>query len=235
MVFKNPTWYRANSFRALKASIDTPIHFLVELEDDKIRKLSLPSHITNIFWINHERLRLHWTVTHLSLSRGIFVYHDSMLEGSGVDFERAAEWCNATLSRCSIGGRQSQYPSLECKATVIQNDSHSSGPLAFREVERILGLNVSQDGGDPIAIRARHAKLVFRVILRDLQKPTDLYTSGPLIKCGDPPVTSQSPLAGEGLTRGAEFNTSELPLFAPRDQQRISSLDFWFMVLWSTL
>ena len=166
-------WYWQTHLAALRAASPIPDNWIVEMSDEMPTRQPLQPHTTDIAYIICDQY--HWTVIHLSIDTWSTTLYDSMWYPSRENYQKASDACESMLQnfrrKCRAANRQVplHLPILTATATTRQNDGYSCGPLAFCEIERLIGIDVSSDQERPLAIRARHAMILLKSFMKGVE------------------------------------------------------------------
>ena len=165
------TWYSTHVVQVLQQSVNIPDHIIIEMDDEHTGFQPLRPTSTDIIYTNHKPTRLHWTVSCLSITNWTMRCYDEYWMNQRFDHATAKEVCKVKTQKyrrkCRAVSKTMPCTNAPILGgyTVKQFGYDNCGPLAFQEVERLLGANIPPDQRDSMAIRARYAPLVLAAII----------------------------------------------------------------------
>ena len=155
--------YSAESFAIYRCVMDIPKSFIFVVPSETHSDQDITKDTTDVVWAYHANGN-HWVMVHLSLKHWRLFYYDSMLYKQGpADRKLVMEnWCGKAIDdirkrpRTKDVSLQECDPEMDWAYNILQNDDHSCGPFALREIEKLIGIPVEMDLDDPVRIRFRH-------------------------------------------------------------------------------
>lgn len=125
---------------------------------------------------------------HLDITSWTTSYYDSQWLGTDADIRKANKYLKAMVKKLRQKAKTAQrecsraLPPIRGTATIQQEDKSSGGPLAYREIEFLLGIDVSGDKEWPLTVRARRVRMIEDAKVRS---------------CDMKPMTDESPTVDE--------------------------------------
>ena len=189
--FTGEQWYTADSFMIYRCVMDVPDNFIFVTPGENRDDQKVTTNISDIVWV-YLANKNHWIMVHLALKKWRVTYYDPMLGNkTAAEQEHSMRiWCAKAIDdvgrrqRSSTVSHPMEQPEMARKYTIAQNDSHSCGPFALREIEKLMNLPVQDDLEDPLRIRLRHLatihqKMNQRMVFEDPDDPAQDH--GPAI------------------------------------------------------
>ena len=185
---------------------------MIIVGDERLKNFD--NEVKRVLLIHHQKQRQRWVLVDINIGAKILTYYDSLLDT--VEAHVLLETVNYARQKIAASLHEADLVlplfQIALGCTLKQTDTSSCGPLAWREIEVLLGQRL-QLNETPLSIRLRHYTSVIKAIVSQSEPRFDIKANVSkrfLLVDGSPPTSRPVKKARKSSpTRKAMFDKLE--------------------------